>query len=193
METTRNYFLVGLFVLIVVAAGIFFSLWLTSVGKGETMRYQIYFTESVAGLKAGSLVKFRGVDVGAVENMAIDPRDSKRIRVEIKILKSTPVKTGTVASLEIQGVSGNAYLELSGGKPDEPNLAEASKEEIPEIREGPSHSMNAVFKKLDHVAGQLEKVFSDRNVRAVNGAIGNLSKALGGPGIEEPSSPRTSH
>ena len=107
MESTKNYFLVGLFVLLPLAAGIGFTLWLTEAGKGETMRYRIYFTDSVSGLKSGSMVKFHGVDVGTVKSMAIDPKDARRVRVEIEILKSAPVTESTLASMEVQGLSGN--------------------------------------------------------------------------------------
>jgi phospholipid/cholesterol/gamma-HCH transport system substrate-binding protein len=67
METDKNYFLVGLFVIIMVLGGIGFTLWLTSAGKGGYDYYRIYFAESVSGLNTKSAVKFRGVDVGNVE------------------------------------------------------------------------------------------------------------------------------
>jgi phospholipid/cholesterol/gamma-HCH transport system substrate-binding protein len=188
METDKNAFLVGLFVILVIVAGLGFGLWLTTAGKGKTIHYRVYFTESVGGLKIGSAVKFQGVDVGTVEKMKIEANNPERALVDVKVLKSAPVKTGTIATLKLQGLTGDIYIDLSGGSPEEPSLADTSKDKVPEIHSKPStidtlmtrlpeitEKMDRLLEKANHIASQMDRVFSDRNVSFINGMVGKFS------------------
>jgi len=193
METDRNYFLVGIFVIALVLGGLGFTLWLTTAGRGETVDYRIRFSESVNGLKKGSPVRFRGVDVGDVRKLAVDPDDIRMIRVEIRVLKTTPVKTDTVASLRLQDISGDLYIELTGNSKDAPDLALAAKDdELPEIRaeKSPLNALmnrlpelvdktNQLLEKANHIASQIDRIFSNQNVAVINGVIQKLADYLG--------------
>jgi len=196
METDKNYFLVGLFVILMTLGGLGFTLWLTSAGKGDYAHYRIRFAESVSGLNTKSVVKFRGVDVGNVEEMTIDPDDAKLIRVDIRVRKNTPIKTDTTATLNLYGITGDLYIELSGGSEGAPDLnKEASNSERPEIKAAPSsiHTiMNDVprlLEKANHIADQIDKIFSDQNVQAVNGVVRHLSGYFGDNKPKETSAP----
>jgi phospholipid/cholesterol/gamma-HCH transport system substrate-binding protein len=191
METDKNYFRVGAFVLVILFAGLGFTLWLTSAGKGETVDYRIRFAESVGGLKIGNTVKFRGVDVGEVRKMEIDPDDIRMIRVGIRVLKTTPVKTDTLASLKLQDISGDLYVELTGSDKDAPDLA-AKGDGLPEIRSEKSalatlmnrlpqilDKSNELLEKANHIASQIGKIFSDENVAEVNAIIKKLADYVG--------------
>lgn len=195
METDKNYFLVGLFVIAMALGGIGFTLWLTSAGKGDYNRYRIRFAESVSGLNKESSVKFRGVDVGNVEEMSIDPENSKLIRVDIRVREDTPIKADTTATLKLYGITGDVYVELSGGGHDAPQL-ETKNGELPEIKAEPS-SINAILnglpqllEKANHIAGQISKIFSDENVRAVSNVIRTLEKRYGNKESEGSENPR---
>ncbi len=174
METHNRYFLVGLFVLLTLLGIAGFSVWLAERGdKAEYTEYRIRFAESVSGLPRGGAVKFRGVDVGTVDNIVIDPADTRLIRVRIRIRKDTPVKTDTKASLKLQGITGAVYIELTGGGPEAQMLmgTEDSPPEIP----AEASSINAivnrapeVLEKASKVADQLNKLMSDDNVNHLN-------------------------
>lgn len=184
METDKNYFLVGLFIIIMIVVCIGFTLWLTSAGKGDYNRYRIYFAESVSGLNRKSAVKFRGVDIGNVEEISINAKDLRLIQVDISVLKSTPIKTDTTATLKLYGITGAVYVELSGGSHNAPRL-EAKENEIPEIKAKTSsidavlNSVPILLEKANHVASQLNRIFSDENIRSVNSVIRKLSKRYG--------------
>jgi phospholipid/cholesterol/gamma-HCH transport system substrate-binding protein len=184
METDKNYFLVGLFVITLILGGMGFSLWLTSAGKGDYNHYRIRFAESVSGLNKESAVKFRGVDIGSVEKISIDLKDSKLIQVDIRVLKSTPIKTDTTATLKLYGITGEIYIELSGGSHDAPEL-KGKENELPEIHAKPSsidvisNGLPRLLEKANHVADQLSKIFSNENVRSVNSVAKKLSKRYG--------------
>ena len=200
MENERHYFLVGLFVLGGVLAIFIFTIWLTATDDSKYQQYRIHFAESVSGLSNGSDVKFRGVKVGNVKSIIIDPKDSRLIEVDIQLLKSTPVKRDTKANLKLQGITGVVFIELSGGNTAEPNLAnKENKNEIPEIQAEQS-SLNALIDRvpilLDKISGSFDrfnKVLSDDNIatttdmlkngdatmRQLHGIVGNSSKDIG--------------
>jgi phospholipid/cholesterol/gamma-HCH transport system substrate-binding protein len=178
MENERHYFTVGLFVLGGFIAILAFALWLTQQGKGEYETYQIRFAESVSGLSTGSVVKFRGVSVGLVDSITIDPEDSRLIRVDISLLKSTPLKADTKANLKMQGITGVVFIELTGGNPALANLDKPKDStEVLEIPSAPS-SINTILDnipvmlaKLSITLDQINKVMSDKNVASIQSLL----------------------
>lgn len=175
MENERHYFLVGLFVLGGVLAIFAFTIWLTARDDSQYQQYRIHFAESVSGLSNGSDVKFRGVKVGNVKSIIIDPLDSRLIEVDILLLKSTPVKTDTKANLKLQGITGVVFIELSGGDPKEQNIVNKdTKDTIPEIPAEQS-SLNALIDRvpilLDKISASVDrfnKLLSDENITATS-------------------------
>jgi phospholipid/cholesterol/gamma-HCH transport system substrate-binding protein len=96
--------------------------------------YRIHFPDSVSGLAVGDPVKYRGVDVGTVKTMIIDPDNSRLVRVDVRLRKETPVKTDTRASLALKGITGVVFIELNGGDPAAQTLLAATPpDKIPEI------------------------------------------------------------
>jgi phospholipid/cholesterol/gamma-HCH transport system substrate-binding protein len=99
-----------------------FFLWLAKVQIDRTYaRYDILF-DSVAGLGNASPVRFNGVDVGQVLSIDLSRSDPSRVRVSIEVSANTPVRQGTIARLESQGVTGVSFVGLEGGVPDAPAL-----------------------------------------------------------------------
>ena len=140
MESDKHYFFEGLFIIVFTLAATAAFVWLAKSGHRDDMLYRIRFNESVSGMAVGDPVKFRGVDVGTVKAMAIDPDDPRRVHVEIKLRKETPVKTDTKAILKLKGLTGNVFVELDGGSPKSDFLAAATPVgQIPEI---PSEKSN---------------------------------------------------
>jgi len=182
METNKNYFLVGLFIIATTIIALMFSIWLTTRGRGNYAHYYIRFAESVSGLSVSSPVKFRGVEVGNVEQIVIDSHDTRLIRVDIHILRTTPVKTDTVASLKLQGITGTVFIELTGGSPGAPDLLSQTKEDsTPEIRAEQS-SIDAIVNRLPlliekatHIVDQINAVLNDQNIAALDRVITSLS------------------
>jgi phospholipid/cholesterol/gamma-HCH transport system substrate-binding protein len=134
METDKHYFIVGLFIILLSIAAAIFSVWLGSPGRHDDVVYRIRFPESVSGLTVGDPVKYRGIDVGTVKSMIIDPENSRLVLVDVRLRKETPVKTDTRASLTLKGITGVVFIELNGGDPAAKTLlAVTPKGKIPEI------------------------------------------------------------
>ena len=77
--------------------------------------YLIRFQGSVSGLDAGATVTYNGIRVGRIEDVRIDPEDVSSVRVRISLRPGTPVKKDTLASVNMQGITGLKNVELSGG------------------------------------------------------------------------------
>lgn len=139
MEPRVNYVVVGAFVAVLGAAVLMVVLWLgKSDYRGVYDRYHAYMRESVAGLSVNSTVKYRGVEVGRVKDIGLNPENPEEVRLTLDILHGTPVKTDTVAVLETQGLTGLATVNLTGGSRESPALGVAPGQEYPVIKTGPS-------------------------------------------------------
>jgi len=140
MDAKVNFALVGAFVLVLGAGLIAGALWFSSgaISRRAYDTYQAYMSESVSGLNLDAPVRYRGVEVGRVRKMALAPADSELVQLTLEIERGTPVKQDTVAVLRVQGLTGIAYLELSGGARDSPPLVAKPGEPHPVIRTAPS-------------------------------------------------------
>ncbi|PLY14508.1 MAG: MCE family protein [Sulfurimonas sp.] len=116
-----------------------FGYWLLKPSKEIEMRmYAIYFNESVSGLNLDSPVKYRGIDVGKVTALNINPKNPEQIEVLVSILKSTPIKSSTVAQLTSQGITGLSYINLSFGNENAEPIIVQKGEKYPVIKTIPS-------------------------------------------------------
>ena len=129
MESRINYTIVGLFVVLFLAGLIAFAYWLGKYGyKQEYDHYRVYMTESVAGLSSDASVKYMGVEVGIVEQMGFNPKNSEEVELLLKIKHGTQVKVDTTAALKFFGITGLAFIELTGGSKEAPLLKKTNGE-----------------------------------------------------------------
>lgn len=178
-----NYALVGAFVLLLGAALIAGALWLASGGAFQK-KYDLYLAieeESVAGLNLNAPVKFNGVDIGKVREIRIDPANPERVNLLFAIERGTPIKDDTVAVLKTQGLTGIAYVELSGGARDAAPLRAAAGSEYPEIQTKPSLSarlenvLTSVLAKLDNTSKNINAILSDENQASFKNALNDIA------------------
>jgi phospholipid/cholesterol/gamma-HCH transport system substrate-binding protein len=138
-----------------------FGYWLLKPSQEEEMqRYNIYFSESVLGLNLDAPVKYRGISVGKVSRLRINPNNSEQVEVTVKILKTTPIKSSTVAKLTSQGITGLSYINLTLGDRNAPPLEAKEGQEYPVIKTVPS-----LFKRLEQTVGTVTENLSDTLVK----------------------------
>jgi phospholipid/cholesterol/gamma-HCH transport system substrate-binding protein len=134
MESDKHYFLEGLFIIVFALAAAVFAVWLGSTGRRDDVDYRIHFPDSVSGLSVGDSVKFRGIDVGTVKAMNVDPDNTRLVLVDVRLRKDAPIKTDTRASLALKGITGVVFIELNGGDPAAKSLLAATPpDKVPEI------------------------------------------------------------
>ena len=178
-----SYSVVGAFVLVLGAVLIAGVLWLASGGAFQK-KYDLYLAiedESVAGLNLNAPVKYNGVDVGKVREIRLDPDNPERVNLLFAIERGTPIKEDTVAVLKTQGLTGIAYVELSGGGRDTPPLRATAGSEYPVIRTKPSLSarlenvLTNVLAKLDSTSNTINSILSDENRAALKSALADIA------------------
>ena len=186
METRASYVIVGTFVLALIAAAFAIVIFLTRTTFEDTPKpYMSYFTGSVTGLQAGSPVRYRGVPVGTVTDIRIDPADVERVRVVMEILRATPIKTDTVATLGLQGLTGLAYIELAGGTRESQPLTPVGEAKIAVI-ESRASGIEQVLAKAPElleravaITERLALILDDRNLKSISDTLANLSTLTG--------------
>ncbi len=181
-----SYVLVGLFVLLLSAAFIAALLWLTTGGPPKDYDfYVVYMTESVSGLNIDAPVKYKGVNVGRVRDIRLDPDNPEQVRVLLVVLEGTPVKRDTVATLAVQGLTGLAHLDLSGGSRDAPPLEPEEGEDYAVIPSRPSllvrldDTVSTLLGNLIETSSRLNEVLREDNQEAIAGILENTREMTG--------------
>jgi phospholipid/cholesterol/gamma-HCH transport system substrate-binding protein len=183
METKPHYFLAGSFVIGLLVALFLFLLWMSKDNEHDNYSfYNIYFTGSVAGLERGSAVRFRGIPVGNIADIKVDPTNIERIKVTVRIASDTPIKVDTVAILNYQGITGITYVELIGGTQEAPPLVKKQGEEYAVITSHPSdinrliESAPRLIEKFTEVADRATRLLGDKNLQAFAESLENYRK-----------------
>ena len=190
MKGKTNYALVGLFVLLLTLTLIGGVLWLGAGGPGRAYdQYLVYMEESVSGLSRDNAVKYHGVDVGRVRRISLASNHDAQVSLLLQIDKETPIREDTVATLEAQGLTGLAYINLMGGSQHSPLLKAQDGQPYPVIRNRPSTrrrldlTVTELASNLTGISAQLKVLLSDENQRHISrtlAQIDELSGALAG-------------
>ena len=137
--TQRRYFAIGLFVLMGLAVAITLLILISANNLfSKTIYIETYFNESVQGLSVGSYVKYRGIEIGRVKDIAFAEqyypqakahnKTSRYIYVllainssfltsiasdHVKKQVSQQVDEGLRAKLNMQDLTGSSYVEFT--------------------------------------------------------------------------------
>ncbi len=182
METRANYIMVGFFVLLLAFGLLGFVLWLAKFQfDQEFARYDIVFERTVTGLREGSAVRYSGVHVGEVIAVDLDPDRPTAIRVTIEVQKRTPVRADSLATLELEGLTGGRYVQLSGGDAGAPPLEPPPGRDRIEIPPGSSsfeqvlEDAPEVLENVNLLLLRAQALLSDTNLNNIEQLIGNLT------------------
>jgi phospholipid/cholesterol/gamma-HCH transport system substrate-binding protein len=172
VDRETNYVVVGAFVLLVIGIAVSFVYWYTDQKDKRTyQRYEIYYDGTVAGLTAGSPVRYLGVDVGKVSRIMLAPSDRRRVEVIADIEESAPIDARTLALLSLQGVTGLLFIDLEEDASSSASGPLPRGQRYPVIRSAPSdldvllRSLPALAKHAIELVDHMDQVFSEENVR----------------------------
>jgi phospholipid/cholesterol/gamma-HCH transport system substrate-binding protein len=112
MENRAYTMAAGVFVVLLLALLIGAILWFNDRGHIHGALYDLITRSSVAGLTAGANVSLRGVQIGQVQSIQFDNDDQTTVRVRIAVDPRFVLHKGSYATLNYQGLSGDAYVEL---------------------------------------------------------------------------------
>lgn len=181
METKANHVLIGAFTLLVSVAAVLFALWAAKFTSDAAWReYDVIFKEPVSGLSTGSPVQYNGIGVGTVRDLSLAPDDPRQVIARVRLRSSTPMLEDTEASLAFIGLTGVAFIQLSGGSPGSPPLTDKDGG-VPSIVAHASTFQNLLSSSEDiataatQVLLRLSSILSEENAERVAGALDSIN------------------
>jgi phospholipid/cholesterol/gamma-HCH transport system substrate-binding protein len=112
MENRAYAIAVGIFTL-VLGIGLVFAYWWISGSQQARTAYTVSSQLPVTGLSPEAAVKFRGVDVGKVIDISIDPSSQTTVMINIAVAQNLKLTSEAYAELRRQGLTGLAYIDLN--------------------------------------------------------------------------------
>lgn len=172
---------VGLFVSVALASIAGFGMWLAGTKGNEPMTsYSMLFEKDVSGLSLGGPVYYLGVNVGRVTAMDLVPGTHVKVRVDIAVLASTPVNSGSYASLNAQGITGVTVINIAGEPGDHGPLMPTPGFEYPliPIRQTGLSALLAdaplTISKLNKLLDQLNDLMGEKNRQNVSEVLAHI-------------------
>lgn len=179
METRANYVLIGAFTLAAAAFLLLFGLWAAKYTSDKDWRYyNVVFGEAVTGLTEGGSVQYNGISVGTVDTLSLAPDDPRKVIARVKLRATTPVKIDTRAKLSFTGLTGTAFIQLTGGSPNARSLVPENGDTVPTILTEASALQN-ISETANKLVARLDKVLSDENIQNITKTLDNIESATG--------------
>jgi len=170
-KTRLGIFLTLATVVFVAVAGFFIIPKLRDPGTNYLIKFR---NTSVHGLVVGSPLKYRGVEIGRFVGMSVGEMDLDCVHVEVRVRPGMPVKADMRATLVYMGLTGQKYIELSGGTMGSPDMK--ANEEIATGR-GLGERADDIIANIETTAQRITEFLSPENVARFNAFLDNSQKA----------------
>ncbi|HCZ15882.1 MAG TPA: MCE family protein [Candidatus Accumulibacter sp.] len=183
MENRSHALMAGLFTLLLGTAAILAAWWFG--GKHElTREYTVVTRQNVTGLSLQGQVRYRGIRVGKVQAIELDPDDLRNILIRISVDDAVPVTRGTTAKMGYQGVTGIAHILLEDSGDDPTPLAgddgDASRIKMqPSLIDELSDAGGATLRQARDFLIKANKLLNDDNLQHFAGILVNLEATTG--------------
>ncbi|MDO6585706.1 MlaD family protein [Salipiger sp. 1_MG-2023] len=175
METKANFVLIGAVTLAGLLGMMGLLVWFAKIEIDRQYAvYEVLFDDA-SGLGMAADVRYNGLAVGKVIGLDLDQSDPSKVRVQIEVAATTPIKTDTTAQLNSLGVTGVGFVALTGGSAEAPLLRDTEDPNAVKLIE----SERSVVQALSEDAPDLvaEAVAAIREVRNFLGAENQQSVA----------------
>ena len=186
MENKSHAIAAGSFVLLLIALLIAMAVWLTRDSSVQRL-YDISSSEGVTGLQPQAGVRYKGVSVGRVTSIMLDPQVRGHVLVRIAVNNDAPVSTTTFASLGFQGVTGLAFVQLDdSADAGAPLLTSSTRVARIPLRPGLVSRLSAqggqLLTQLEEASVRVNALLAPERQQAMLDALNNLSQAAAGIG-----------
>ncbi|MBS1145689.1 MAG: hypothetical protein H6R14_3095 [Proteobacteria bacterium] len=183
MENKSYAFAAGLFALLLGVAALLAVYWLSG-SSDSSHDYVVVTKQNIGGLNPQAQVRYRGIRVGKVSDIRLDPEDYSNILITISVNDEFPLTKGTVAKLNYQGVTGLAHiLLLETGKNSEalvPNEEQPPRiTMIPSLLEELGETGMATLKQARQMMVSANAMLDEENRAHLKTTLSNLEAASG--------------
>ena len=183
MENKARYTLVGLFIIVFLLSLVAFILWQTKYNfkDAQSYEYRLYTQNSVAGLNKNSFVEYKGLNVGIVKNIRINPDNLQQIEIILKIDNPSMIKEDSFATIQSQGITGNKNIEIGGGTKEAKSLLpkENSFETLhleQSFFDNLTASAQDITQNINLTLYQINKLLKDSNIKHIDDLLSSLEK-----------------
>jgi phospholipid/cholesterol/gamma-HCH transport system substrate-binding protein len=181
MENKSHAVAAGAFVLVVAALLVAMAAWLTR-DTGEHRPFEISSREGVTGLQAQAPVRYKGVTVGRVQSIALDPQTLGNVLIRIAVDGTAPISPTTFATLGFQGVTGLAFIQLDDTGPTSVVLASSDEQPgripmRPSLMSRLSDQGAGLLSQLDEATQRVSQLLAAPNQKKLMDAVGNMGQA----------------
>ncbi|QGZ40127.1 phospholipid/cholesterol/gamma-HCH transport system substrate-binding protein [Pseudoduganella flava] len=182
MENRSHAFMTGIFTLSLLVAAILFGIWFNR-DRVEYDPYLLATTLAVPGLNPQAAVRYRGLEVGKVDEIDFDPKMTGQILVHLSIDPETPITKTTYATLGYQGVTGIAYIQLDDDSVGSPRLATNADNPAriplhPGLLDQLEKRGTAILSQAEKVTEKLNDLLSDENRKTILAAFSDVSDTV---------------
>jgi phospholipid/cholesterol/gamma-HCH transport system substrate-binding protein len=181
MENKSHALLAGMFTLALLVAAILLGLWFNR-DRVERIPYEMVTKLSIPGLNPQAAVRYRGLDVGRVDEITFDPKVPGQILVHLSVRADTPITKSTYGTLGYQGVTGIAYVQLDDDGTN-PVKVSSSRNQVARIDMRPSLLDNlqsrglVILEEAEQLTRRFNILLNDDNQKTMLAAFDNVSKA----------------
>ena len=176
MENRAHALAAGLFTLVLGAALAAVAFWF-SKDELKLIPYALVTASPVTGLKVEAPVRYRGVDVGKVDDISIDAANGGRVQIRIGVREGTPITKSTYAQLGYQGITGLAYV-LLGDDGKSKEALQSSPGEVALIRMKPSlmDEGEVLFGSVVEITEKIKHLLDEENQGHVRRTLASLEE-----------------
>ena len=182
MENRSHALAAGTFVVALSALLLAMVFWLLR-DNTEPRVFEISSPRSVAGLQVQGNVRFKGVPVGRVTQIGLDPAARGNVLIRIAVNDQVPVTAATVASLGFQGITGLAFVQLDDDGSASTVALKSDTDQPARIPLQPGW-MSRLSDQGEHLLGQMNEVgghvnalLADENQKTLMLAVANMGRA----------------
>ena len=184
MENRAHALAAGLFAL-ALGLGLLTALWWFSQDRAQTRALVLVARDDIGGLGPQARVRFRGLAIGTVSEIRIDPTDSRNILVRVQVSEELPLTRGLRASIGTIGVTGLAFVQLDDRGTD-PTPLQGEGGEVPRITlesglltQLGEHALEAV-EQFRSLSTRLSRVFDDEGLSQLRATLARIESAAAG-------------
>ena len=160
------------------------SVWLTRDTR-DLQIYELSSSDAVTGLQPQASVRYKGVNIGKVTAIGLDPQKAGNVLIQVAIDGQAPITESTFATLGFQGVTGLSFVQLDDKGESKVELPRGGTPPAripmrPSLLTKLSDQGEDLLAKLISGSNQVNTLLSDQNQQALMHAIDNMSQAAAG-------------
>ncbi len=184
MENKSHALAAGTFVVLLMALVIALSVWLTRDTR-DLQIYELSSPDAVTGLQPQASVRYKGVNIGKVTAISLDPQKSGNVLIQVAIDGQAPITESTFATLGFQGVTGLSFVQLDDKGESKVELPRGGTPPAripmrPNLLTKLSDQGEDLLAELVSGSNRVNTLLSDENQKSLMRAIDNMSQAAAG-------------